>query len=185
MTRFYLLQTPESPVWLLSKNRSAEAKNSLAYLRGCVATDDVEDEFAELSIYTGFDKAVDIEQYADCGMDQRRLSYVKYLQINANDATNSKALTKILIRETIIDDLYVSSFLTAEFEMIANRKQTGFLDNLKNFWTPELLRPFLFIMLFFFFWNFATFLPAKPYLIFIFEEIGLPCTAQWTLVCNI
>lgn len=75
-------------------------------------------------------------------------------------------------------------FFTAEFEMIANRKQTGFLDNLKNFWTPELLRPFLFIMLFFFFCNFASFLPAKPYLIFIFEEIGLPCTAQWTLVCN-
>uniref|UniRef100_A0A2S2PE19 Facilitated trehalose transporter Tret1-1 n=1 Tax=Schizaphis graminum TaxID=13262 RepID=A0A2S2PE19_SCHGA len=37
-------------------------------------------------------------------------------------------------------------------------------------------------MLFFFFWSFATFIPAKPYLIAVFSEIGLPCTAQWTLV---
>lgn len=88
LTNSYLSQTPESPVWLMSKNRSAEAKKSLAYLRGCVDTDEVEDEFAELSIYTGCDKAVDLEQYADCGMDQRRLSYVKYLQINTNDVTN-------------------------------------------------------------------------------------------------
>lgn len=88
LTYSYLPQTPESPVWLMSKNRSAEAKKSLAYLRGCVNTAEVEDEFAELSIYTGFDKAVDLEQYADCGMDQRRLSYVKYLQINTNDVAN-------------------------------------------------------------------------------------------------
>lgn len=83
-------QTPESPVWLLSRNRPEEAKKSLAYLRGCVSTADVEDEFSELSIYAGFNKSVDLEQYADCGIDQRRLSYVKYLQINTNDTTNGK-----------------------------------------------------------------------------------------------
>lgn len=83
-------QTPESPIWLLSRNRPDEAKKSLAYLRGCVSTADVEDEFSELSIYAGFNKSVDLEQYADCGIDQRRLSYVKYLQINTNDTTNGK-----------------------------------------------------------------------------------------------
>ncbi|XP_026812036.1 facilitated trehalose transporter Tret1-like [Rhopalosiphum maidis] len=153
-----VLLTPESPVWLLSRNRPAEAKKSLAYLRGCASTADVEDEFSELSIYAGFNKSVDLEQYVDCGIDQRRLSYVKYLQINTNDTTN------------------------AEIDILANQSQTGFLDTLKSFWTPELNRPFFFIMLFFFFWSFATFIPAKPYLIAVFSEIGLPCTAQWTLV---
>lgn len=66
--------------------------------------------------------------------------------------------------------------------MIANRHKAGCLGTLRNFWTPDISRPFYFIMLFFFFWVFATFLPAKPYLIFVFEEVGLPCTAQWTLV---
>jgi len=72
---------------------------------------------------------------------------------------------------------------TAEIDILANQNQIGFLDTLKSFWSPELNRPFLFIMLFFFFWSFATFIPAKPYLIAVFGEIGLPCTAQWTLVC--
>lgn len=96
MLRVFLsVQTPESPVWLLSKNRSTEAKKSLAYLRGCVSTDDVEEEFSELSFYAGFDKSVDIEQYANCDLDQRRLSYVKYLQINTNDTTNGQASLQI------------------------------------------------------------------------------------------
>lgn len=77
-------------MWLLSRNRPAEAKKSLAYLRGCVSANEVDDEFSELSIYTGFDKSVDPEQYADCGMDQRRLSYVKYLQINTNDTVSGQ-----------------------------------------------------------------------------------------------
>jgi hypothetical protein len=99
-TCYVLSQTPESPVWLLSRNRLSEAKKSLAYLRGCVSPDDVEDEFSELSIYAGCNKCVDLEQYADCGMDQRRLSYVKYLQIKTNDATNGNSCSsKKYIRE--------------------------------------------------------------------------------------
>lgn len=62
---------------------------------------DVEEEFSELSIYAGFDKSVDPEQYADCGIDQRRLSYVKYLQINSNDATNGRSLLKKYVRDEI------------------------------------------------------------------------------------
>ncbi|CAH1713744.1 unnamed protein product [Aphis gossypii] len=104
-----VLLTPESPVWLLSRNRPAEAKKSLAYLRGCVSTADVEDEFSELSIYAGFNKSVDIEQYVDCGIDQRRLSYVKYLQINTNDTTN------------------------AEIDILANPKSNWFSGHAKKF----------------------------------------------------
>lgn len=91
---FYTVaQTPESPVWLLSRNRLDEAKRSLAYLRGCVTTEEVEDEFSELSIYAGFDKSVDPDQYADCGIDNRRLSYVKYLQINTHDTVSGEPMT--------------------------------------------------------------------------------------------
>ncbi|XP_056643230.1 facilitated trehalose transporter Tret1-like isoform X1 [Diorhabda sublineata] len=40
---------PETPVWLLSKNRSEEAKRSIVWLRGWTSVDDIQDEFQELS----------------------------------------------------------------------------------------------------------------------------------------
>ncbi|XP_050534687.1 facilitated trehalose transporter Tret1-like [Daktulosphaira vitifoliae] len=152
------LLTTESPIWLLSRNRSSEAKKSLAYLRGCVNTDEVEEEFSDMSMYAGYNKCADPEAYGDCGCDQRRLSYVKYLQINTTE-------------DATIGD--------PNFEI---KKIMPWTDALKQIWSSELNRPFIFIMLFFFFWNFATFIPAKPYLISVFEEIGLPCRAHWTLV---
>ncbi|XP_050428914.1 facilitated trehalose transporter Tret1-like isoform X2 [Adelges cooleyi] len=154
-----VLLTTESPIWLLSRNRSSEAKKSLAYLRGCISTDQVEEEFSELSVYAGYNKCADPEEYGDCGCDQRRLSYVKYLQINTTDD------------------------VTTEDPNYAKRSAgISWMDSFKQFWSPELYRPFAFIMLFFFFWCFATFIPAKPYLISVFADIGLPCTAHWTLV---
>lgn len=43
-----LFFVPETPIWLMMKNRPAEAKKSLAWLRGWTTPDKVEKEFAEL-----------------------------------------------------------------------------------------------------------------------------------------
>lgn len=39
---------PETPIWLIAKNRLDEARKSIAWLRGWVKTEEVEDEFQEL-----------------------------------------------------------------------------------------------------------------------------------------
>lgn len=41
---------PESPLWLLGKNRDEEAKKSLAWLRGWTQIENIQDEFVELTL---------------------------------------------------------------------------------------------------------------------------------------
>lgn len=43
-----LFFVPESPYWLLTKNRTHEARNSLAWLRGWVKPHEVDGEFKEI-----------------------------------------------------------------------------------------------------------------------------------------
>lgn len=45
---FLYFKVPETPQWLLSKNRTNEAGKSLQWLRGWVSSDEVSAEFAEL-----------------------------------------------------------------------------------------------------------------------------------------
>lgn len=50
-------QVPESPKWLLSKNRSADAEKSLQWLRGWVPPQNVHDEFIELKNFSRISNA--------------------------------------------------------------------------------------------------------------------------------
>lgn len=43
---------PETPIWLLSKDRTDRALKSLQWLRGCVSTDTVIDEYKNLQQYS-------------------------------------------------------------------------------------------------------------------------------------
>lgn len=45
-------QIPDSPVWLLDKNRKQDALHALCWLRGWVSEDKVKAEFEELCRYT-------------------------------------------------------------------------------------------------------------------------------------
>lgn len=48
---YYSLQVPETPLWLLSKNRTEDALKSLQWLRGWVSPKAVETEFKSLQRY--------------------------------------------------------------------------------------------------------------------------------------
>lgn len=47
-----VLLIPETPIWLLSKNRQKKAMKSLKWLRGCVKSETVNDEYQQLQKYS-------------------------------------------------------------------------------------------------------------------------------------
>lgn len=48
----FFRQVPETPLWLLSKNRTRDAEKSLCWLRGWVSSDRVSDEFQAMQRYS-------------------------------------------------------------------------------------------------------------------------------------
>lgn len=46
------MQVPETPLWLLSKNRKDDAQKSLQWLRGWVSPQAIEKEFSEMQRYS-------------------------------------------------------------------------------------------------------------------------------------
>lgn len=53
----HIPQIPESPLWLMSKNRPEEAKKSLQCLRGGVSVESIQKEFSELQTYSEASRA--------------------------------------------------------------------------------------------------------------------------------
>lgn len=63
-------QIPETPLWLLSKNRSEDALKSLQWLRGWVSPKAVEKEFASIVRYNEYSKAC-----AECVKAERKCTH--------------------------------------------------------------------------------------------------------------
>ncbi|RVE53403.1 hypothetical protein evm_001973 [Chilo suppressalis] len=52
VSMLFILFVPETPVWLLSRGREKDALKSLCYLRGWTTSDNVREEFDQLSVYS-------------------------------------------------------------------------------------------------------------------------------------
>lgn len=70
----FLSFIPESPIWLLAKNKPKKARESIAWLRGWTSLDNVDEEFEELS-----KKIKEEQEFRDKNTSKSMFACVKFL----------------------------------------------------------------------------------------------------------
>lgn len=83
------MQAPETPVWLLAKNRESDALKSLCYLRGWTTAEHVKEEFDLLLEYSKDFKKCIICMNTDTKVEEKtcehdRLNFFQRLVRNNN-----------------------------------------------------------------------------------------------------
>lgn len=92
-----LFLVPETPLWLLSKKRYAEAKESLAWLRGWVSIEDVDEEYKELFQQVQTSKGIGNQGFqADNGTTNISVDHEA-----ANEKTSNSEIRKRTKLETV------------------------------------------------------------------------------------
>ncbi|CAB0001158.1 unnamed protein product, partial [Nesidiocoris tenuis] len=153
LTILALTQIPETPLWLMARGREADAKKSLQWLRGWVSPQAVEKEVNEL------------KRYSDA-------SYKKRLKGYDNPA--------VVLDENTPNGLRIMAFLLqvkgSEQEIVEKEpsKMELLTQACNDFFRPAVLKPFAFIIVFFFISNWTGVSSTRPYLIKLIEEFQFP-----------
>lgn len=78
-----ILQIPETPLWLLSKNRPDDAQKSLQWLRGWVSKDVIAEEFNQLQRYSERSQSCNIcvKQKKECTHQEKATLKSKFAEL--------------------------------------------------------------------------------------------------------
>ena len=154
LTALYL---PESPRWLLIKNRKEKAKIALQQLRGLkeIESTDFEKEFKEMVTY----------------------SELKYDKISS-DSHDSMKVSSELSNEKINNfDKNICQGKSIKLGERAKKRSNTFTNKavtlLRCFKLPEVWKPFVILNVFFFFQHFSGLTPLLAYTVNIVEKAGV------------
>ncbi|KAI5744146.1 hypothetical protein M8J77_026057 [Diaphorina citri] len=85
--------------------------------------------------------------------------------------------------EQLVKDTNSATLYVADSEYTTDQRKSSQLSKLLNYLVrPEIVRPFIMIMILFFITIIASLQPMRPFLVEIFRTFGLPMKSEWVLV---
>ncbi|RZF38049.1 hypothetical protein LSTR_LSTR006448 [Laodelphax striatellus] len=182
ITFLAITQVPETPYWLLSHGRLADAEKSLCWLRGWVKPDAVQKEFQEMVKYSkdskySRPKAIDENAYNnEVNLDDEKPSSDTKKQSEQKDTHEVvEKQANGECKESVKVEMKSSEKCKNEksAEHCEGDKAT-FQEYVKDMMRPEMIRPLALVVGFFFFSNFAGVSAMRPYQIKVFTDLGFP-----------
>nr|XP_018896687.1 PREDICTED: facilitated trehalose transporter Tret1-like isoform X2 [Bemisia tabaci]XP_018896688.1 PREDICTED: facilitated trehalose transporter Tret1-like isoform X3 [Bemisia tabaci]XP_018896689.1 PREDICTED: facilitated trehalose transporter Tret1-like isoform X4 [Bemisia tabaci] len=152
-------QIPETPMWLLSKNRMKEAEKALCWLRGWVSKEEVAEEFAQLVQYSKNSKYKSDDDKKKLQMD---------LISTAKQPCGGCTRPPIVPCDSNTgDDDYAKLKLH---------------EKVKDLLRPEILKPMSIIIIVNFLYFTSGFPGFKTYMVLLFQRVHSPIDPNWASV---
>ncbi|CAH0381577.1 unnamed protein product [Bemisia tabaci] len=136
ITIIFMTQIPESPTWLIMKDRLKDAQKSLSWLRGWVEPEEVQEEFQELLSYTKISPPpyqandIEIEKYELVRTDENGREVAKekesYLEAKFRELTDKKLLRPLRMVFIVFVFCYASSLIAMRPYMVGVFNEFGF-----------------------------------------------------------
>lgn len=98
---------PETPIWLLSKDRTARALKSLQWLRGCVTADTVIDEYRNLQQYSERSRVCN-----SCGKQSKRCDHKESILNKLKQLKRKRIMKPLILATTLQFFLQFSPIMT-------------------------------------------------------------------------
>ncbi|XP_039280044.1 facilitated trehalose transporter Tret1 [Nilaparvata lugens] len=179
VTFLAITQVPETPYWLLSHGRLAEAEKSLCWLRGWVKPDAVQSEFQEMVKYSKDSKYSRPKSESaynnEVNLDDEKPSSETNKpseQKETNETQEKKANGEC--KENVKVEIKSNEKCQNEKTEVHVGDKATFEEFVKDMMRPEMIRPLALVVGFFFFTNFAGVAAMRPYQIKVFTDLGFP-----------
>uniref|UniRef100_A0A1B6IZ61 Major facilitator superfamily (MFS) profile domain-containing protein n=2 Tax=Homalodisca liturata TaxID=320908 RepID=A0A1B6IZ61_9HEMI len=173
-----LLQIPETPIWLISRNRQEDALKALCWLRGWVTPEEVQSEYDEIIRYSLASKVLKCIPQSQ-SMERHAYSNEVNLadEYSGKDNINNKPDDPSDSPKRV--DFQFSLNKAGSEVDVEERRESTFMreklplnERLRDLCRREMMMPMFLVCSFFFFTYGSGMLAIRPYMVPVFMNLG-------------